>query len=64
VILFDCCARHQAAGNKIHDEINAISDLWKTSVIGFFTYGEIGHTGNGLCDVFNETLSLALLKLR
>lgn len=64
VILFDCCARHQAAGNKINDEIHAISDLWKTSVIGFFTYGEIGHTGNGLCDVFNETLSLALLKLR
>ncbi len=64
VILFDCCARHQAAGNKINDEIHAITDLWKTPLIGFFTYGEIGHTGKGVCDVFNETLSLALLKFR
>ncbi|HUH79583.1 MAG TPA: FIST N-terminal domain-containing protein [Methanoregula sp.] len=62
VILFDCCARHQAAGNRIIDEISAIADLWKAPLVGFFTYGEIGHTRDGACDVFNETLSLALLK--
>jgi hypothetical protein len=64
VILFDCCARHQAAGNKVNDEIRAIVDCWNTPLIGFFTYGEIGHNGTGSCDVFNETLSLALLKFR
>lgn len=64
VILFDCCARHQAAGNRVTEEIQAIVDYWKAPLIGFFTYGEIGHTGTGTCDVFNETLSLALLKLR
>jgi hypothetical protein len=64
VILFDCCARHQAAGSRVNDEIQAIVDCWKAPLIGFFTYGEIGHTGTGQCDVFNETLSLALLKFR
>ncbi|ABS54816.1 domain of unknown function DUF1745 [Methanoregula boonei 6A8] len=64
VILFDCCARHQAAGAYVNDEISAIADLWKVPVIGFFTYGEIGHSPSGKCDLFNETLSLALLKFR
>jgi hypothetical protein len=64
MILFECSARQQAAGNKIDDEIRAITDSWKAPLIGFFTYGEIGHTKAGSCDLFNETLSLALLKFR
>ena len=64
VLLFDCCARYQAAGAYISDEISVISDLWKVPVIGFFTYGEIGHAPAGNCDLFNETLSLALLTFR
>ncbi|HVN73112.1 MAG TPA: FIST N-terminal domain-containing protein [Methanoregula sp.] len=62
IVLFDCCARHQAAGSRITDEISAIAELWNAPLIGFFTYGEIGHTRTGECNVFNETLSLALLK--
>jgi hypothetical protein len=61
VILFDCCARHEAAGKWVNDEIDIIARLWKVPVIGFFTYGEIGHSRRGGCDVYNETLSLALL---
>jgi hypothetical protein len=64
IILFDCCARHQAAGSQVNEEIAAIHNLWKVPVIGFFTYGEIGHAPSGGCDLFNETLSLALLKFR
>ncbi|MEN6395559.1 MAG: FIST C-terminal domain-containing protein, partial [Methanoregula sp.] len=64
IVLFDCCARHQAAGAQVNDEITAIADLWKVPVIGFFTYGEIGHAPTGECELFNETLSLALLKFR
>jgi hypothetical protein len=62
IVLFDCCARHQAAGSRISDEISAIADLWTVPLIGFFTYGEIGHSRDGTCNVFNETLSLALLR--
>jgi hypothetical protein len=62
IVLFDCCARHQAAGSRIADEISAISALWKAPLVGFFTYGEIGHSGDGTCNVFNETLSLALIR--
>jgi hypothetical protein len=64
IIIFDCCARHQAAGKKVNEEIQAIANNWKVPVVGFFTYGEIGHTEAGSCDLFNETLSLALLKFR
>jgi len=64
IILFDCCARHQAAGEQIDEEINAISYLWGVPVIGFFTYGEIGQNASGCYDVFNETLSLAILKFK
>jgi len=63
-ILFDCSARHQAAGNKVDEEIRAIVDCWEVPLLGFFTYGEIGRSGTGTCDLFNETLSLALLKFR
>jgi hypothetical protein len=62
IILFDCCARHEAAGKWVNDEIDSITRLWKVPVIGFFTYGEIGHSCMGGCDVYNETLSLAILK--
>ena len=62
ILLFSCCARHQAAGNQIVDEIRVIADLWKVPVIGFFTYGEIGHTSSDACDFFNETISLALIR--
>jgi hypothetical protein len=62
IILFDCCARHEAAGTWVNDEIDSITRLWKVPVIGFFTYGEIGHSSRGGCDVYNETLSLAILK--
>ena len=63
VILFNCCARHQAAGTLIGDEIRAVADLWGAPLIGFFTYGEIGHSRDGTSNVFNETLSLGVLKL-
>ena len=62
ILLFDCVARHEAAGRWVNDEIGIISQLWKVPVIGFFTYGEIGHSCKGMCDVYNETLSLAILK--
>ena len=64
VLVFSCTARHYAAGSMVKDEITAISEQWGAPLIGFFTYGEIGHNRRGSCNFCNETLSIALLRFR
>ncbi len=61
VLVFSCMARHRAAGRLVNDEINEIARLWKAPAIGFFTYGEIGHTLHGKSDFYNENLCTVLL---
>ena len=63
LILFSCKARHLAAGPMVVEEIRAASDLWNAPLIGFFSYGEIGPTRSGTCDLHNETLSLVRIRL-
>jgi hypothetical protein len=63
ILLFSCTARHYVAGPMIAEEISAASDLWNAPLIGFFTYGEIGHNASGTCDYFNETLNLVSIDL-
>jgi hypothetical protein len=47
----------------IAEEISAASDLWNAPLIGFFSYGEIGHNLAGTCDFYNETLSLVSIEV-
>ncbi len=62
LILFSCKGRHAALGPLIEDEVKGIYDFWKKPMAGFFTYGEIGPTSNGICEFHNETCSLVLLR--
>jgi hypothetical protein len=62
VIAFSCMARHLALGPDIQAEIDHAFELWQAPVIGFFTYGEIGSTASRQTCLFNETLSLMLLR--
>jgi len=64
LILFSCKGRHAALGPLVEDEIKGIYDFWKKPMVGFFTYGEIGHLKNGVCEFHNETCSLVLLRER
>jgi hypothetical protein len=64
VLIFSCMARHRAAGTLVNDEICEIARLWKAPTIGFFTYGEIGHSIYGRCDFYNESLCTVLLKFK
>lgn len=64
LILFSCKGRHAALGPLIEDEIAGIYDYWKAPLTGFFTYGEIGLTNQGICDFHNETCSLVVLRER
>lgn len=62
LILFSCKGRHGAFGPMLEKEISGIFEQWNKPMIGFLTYGEIGDTGNGVCEFHNETCSLVLLK--
>ena len=62
LILFSCKGRHAALGPLIEQEIQGIFDHWNTPMIGFFTYGEIGQTKEGICEFHNETCSLVIFR--
>ena len=62
LLLFSCMARHMAIGPMVEDEISESLNLWKSPLIGFFTYGEIGVNAKGKCDFYNETYTLVTLK--
>jgi hypothetical protein len=64
VLVFSCMARHEVAGPMVNDEIAAAAALWKAPLIGFFSYGEIGHNRYGTCDFYNETLSLVTIRVK
>ncbi len=64
ILLFSCMARHKALGMLISEELEAISEVWKAPLIGFFTYGEIGTNQTTSCDFYNETCSLLRFRFK
>jgi hypothetical protein len=64
LILFSCMARHLSLGPMVEEEILAAQQLWNAPLIGFFSYGEIGKNVAGRCDFYNETFTLATLRMR
>lgn len=62
LILFSCKGRHSALGPLIGDEVKGIYNHWKTPMVGFFSYGELGPNNEGFFDFHNETCSLVLLR--
>jgi hypothetical protein len=61
-ILFSCKGRHAAFGPIIEDEISGLYNHWKVPMIGFFTFGEIGNSSNGVTEFHNETCSMVVLR--
>jgi len=61
MLLFSCMARHKALGPIIIEEVQLAFDMTKIPITGFFTYGEIGITGNKGCEFYNETFTLAVI---
>jgi hypothetical protein len=64
LILFSCMARHLSLGPMVDEEIVAAQQKWNAPLVGFFTYGEIGKNVTGRCDFFNETFTLAVLRMK
>jgi hypothetical protein len=61
LLLFSCMARHKALGPIIIEEIQLAHEKSGVPITGFFTYGEIGITGDTGCEFFNETFTLAVI---
>jgi len=61
LLLFSCMARHKALGPIILDEILLAYEKAKEPICGFFTYGEIGISGETGCEFYNETFTLAVI---
>ncbi|MBU2650198.1 MAG: FIST C-terminal domain-containing protein [Bacteroidetes bacterium] len=62
LLIFSCMARHLALGPVITEELTYATELWKTPMTGFFTYGEIGTNKNKTCDFYNQTYTLVVIK--
>jgi hypothetical protein len=61
-ILFSCKGRHAAFGPIIEEEVSGLHNHWNVPMVGFFTFGEIGNTKNGVTEFHNETCSLVVLR--
>ena len=62
IVLFSCKTCHLALGPMIEDEISGIHKLWNSPLAGFFTFGEIGPSPQGRCDLHNHTLVPVLIQ--
>jgi hypothetical protein len=61
LLLFSCMARHKALGPIIIEEVKLAFDKAQAPITGFFTYGEIGISGEKGCEFYNETFTLAVI---
>ncbi len=63
-IMISCIGRKLLMGQRVIDEIDAVSNVFKgkTSQIGFYSYGEISpHAQSGFCELHNQTMTITTL---
>ena len=61
LLIFSCAGRLNALGPMTKMENDGLSEIWKTPMAGFFTYGEYG-TAHGKQEFHSTTISWAALK--
>lgn len=62
VIIFSCISRYLSFGVMTSEEIERVSEVWKSPLIGFFSYGEYGKSKNGKHEFHNNTCCVVALK--
>lgn len=63
-ILISCVGRKLILGNRIDEEVEAVSDIFnnKTMLMGFYSYGEISPLRVfGNCELHNQTMTITCL---
>lgn len=63
LIAISCVGRKLILGAKTEDELEAVKDIFSSSVeqIGYYSYGEISPLSDGRCDLHNQTMTLTLI---
>lgn len=62
-IAISCVGRRLVLGERTEEEVEASHDMLgkDTSLIGFYSYGEISPSGLGSCDLHNQTMTLTTI---
>ncbi len=62
-IAVSCIGRRLVLGERAEEEIEAVCDQLPpgSSVVGFYSYGEIAPTGSGNCDLHNQTMTITTI---
>ena len=62
LLIFSCAGRLSALGPMAHEENEALQNVWKSPMAGFYTYGEFGMTENGKQEFHSTTCCWVVLK--
>ena len=62
LLIFSCAGRLSALGPMAHEENEALQNVWKSPMAGFYTYGEFGMTENGKQEFHSTTCCWVALK--
>jgi hypothetical protein len=63
-LLVSCIGRRLLMGQRIADEIQAVSEVMPANVpyLGFYSYGEIApHSVSGVCELHNQTMTVTII---
>ncbi|MBN9288380.1 MAG: hypothetical protein BGO43_14035 [Gammaproteobacteria bacterium 39-13] len=62
-IAISCVGRRLVLGDRTEEEVEASHDMLgeNSSLIGFYSYGEISPSGLGSCDLHNQTMTLTAI---
>ena len=62
LLIFSCAGRLSALGPMAHEENEALQNVWKSPMAGFYTYGEFGMTEDGRQEFHSTTCCWVALK--
>ena len=63
-LLISCVGRKIILSNRIEEEVEVVAEIFgsKTSLAGFYSYGEISPTQkNVACELHNQTMTIATM---
>jgi hypothetical protein len=62
-VAISCVGRRLVLGERTEEEVEAVLDSLPpaSSLVGFYSYGEISPTAAGACDLHNQTMTLTTL---
>jgi hypothetical protein len=62
-VAISCVGRRLVLGERTEEEVEAVLDSLppSSSLVGFYSYGEISPSATGSCELHNQTMTLTTL---